>query len=180
MDTISYVDLSQTDEPQRLQAAALLERAFPRSYAGCAREEIAGCLEPGKVAVAAMDGDRLIGFVGAIPQYGATGWELHPLVVDEGCRGKGVGTRLCAELEHRLRERGCVTVYLGSDDEDGRTSLYGANLFEDPFGQIAAIRNLGHHPYEFYQKVGYRIVGVTPDANGLGKPDIWLAKSLAR
>jgi aminoglycoside 6'-N-acetyltransferase I len=36
------------------------------------------------------------------------------------------------------------------------------------------------HPYEFYQKLGYVIVGVIPDANGPGKPDILMAKSLAR
>ena len=32
------------------------------------------------------------------------------------------------------------------------------------------------HPYEFYVKMGYKIVGVIPDANGIGKPDIWMAK----
>jgi hypothetical protein len=34
--------------------------------------------------------------------------------------------------------------------------------------------------YEFYQKQGYVIVGVMPDANGLGKPDILMAKSVVR
>jgi hypothetical protein len=45
---------------------------------------------------------------------------------------------------------------------------------------FASIRNLKHHPYEFYQKLGYQIVGVIPDANGPGKPDILMAKSLIR
>jgi len=30
--------------------------------------------------------------------------------------------------------------------------------------------------YEFYQKLGFVIVGVMPDANSFGKPDIYLAK----
>ena len=42
--------------------------------------------------------------------------------------------------------------------------------------KIRDIRNLKGHPYAFYQKLGYTIVGVMPDANGRGKPDIYLAK----
>ena len=76
--------------------------------------------------------------------------------------------------------KGCLTVYLGTDDEFGKTSLADADLFEDTFGKIEHIRNVRGHPYGFYQKIGYKIVGVIPDANGLGKPDIIMAKSLAR
>jgi aminoglycoside 6'-N-acetyltransferase I len=46
---------------------------------------------------------------------------------------------------------------------------------------IANIRNLDEnnpHPFTFYQKCGYRIVGVLPDANGPRRPDIFMAKSL--
>lgn len=35
------------------------------------------------------------------------------------------------------------------------------------------------HPYEFYQKLGYSIVGVLPDANGFEKPDIFMAKRVS-
>jgi aminoglycoside 6'-N-acetyltransferase I len=41
---------------------------------------------------------------------------------------------------------------------------------------IKNIRNIKNHPYEFYQKMGYTIVGICPDANGFGKPDIYMAK----
>ena len=51
-------------------------------------------------------------------------------------------------------------------------------MFQDTFEKIKNIQNLKGHPYTFYQKVGYQIVGVIPNANGIGKPDIWLAKSL--
>jgi aminoglycoside 6'-N-acetyltransferase I len=34
------------------------------------------------------------------------------------------------------------------------------------------------HPTAFYQKLGFQIVGVMPDANGIGKPDIIMAKDI--
>lgn len=132
-----------------------------------------------KVLIAAIEEDVLIGFVGAIPQYGITAWELHPLVVSEAYRLNGVGTKLCIELEHILRKKGCLTIYLGSDDETSSTSLSHTNLFEDTFQKIENIKNLKNHPFEFYQRIGYKIVGVIPDANGIGKPDIWLAKGIS-
>lgn len=172
--------LSEKTAVYHAQAAQLLREAFPRAYADCAEAEIKNCLSPERVAVAMVEGDVLLGFVGAIPQYGTTGWELHPLVVGAQYRGQGIGTKLCAALEAILKEKGCLTVYLGSDDEDDRTTLSGVDLFTDTFDKMRAIQNRNHHPYEFYQKVGYRLVGVIPDANGLGKPDLWLAKSLVR
>ncbi len=179
-EPMHIAELKRENESHASQVAVLLARAFPHSYANCAGKEVERCLEEGKIALVALDGDAVIGFVGAMPQYGVTGWELHPLVVDEARRAQGIGRALCAELERRLREKGCVTVYLGTDDEFGKTSLSNTDLFEDTYGKIERIRNLKGHPYEFYQKVGYKIVGVIPDANGLGKPDIYMAKSLAR
>ena len=160
------------------QAADLLKQAFPHSYSDCSEEEISKCIEEDRVAVAAIDGEKLLGFVGAITQYGVTAWELHPLVVDEHYRSQGIGTKLCYALEEILKEKGCLTIYLGSDDENESTTLSNTNLFQDTFEKINNIKNIKNHPYEFYEKVGYQIVGVIPDANGIGKPDIWLAKSL--
>lgn len=173
-------DLAKTNESYCAEVAALLREAFPHAYGDCAEEEVDTCLSEGRIALVALEGGRVLGFVGAIPQYENTGWELHPLVVDKAYRGKGVGRALITELEARLREKGCLTVYLGTDDEFGRTSLSDTDLFENTYGKIERVRNLRNHPYEFYQKCGYKIVGVIPDANGLGKPDIYMAKSLVR
>jgi len=49
---------------------------------------------------------------------------------------------------------------------------------EVQFILIANIRTLKRHPYEFYQWQGYTIVGMFPDTNGTGKPDIIMAKRL--
>jgi aminoglycoside 6'-N-acetyltransferase I len=67
---------------------------------------------------------------------------------------------------------------LGSDDQDNMTSLSGVDLYQNTWQHIANIQNLKGHPYEFYQKLGYAIIGVVPDANGIGKPDILMAKRI--
>jgi aminoglycoside 6'-N-acetyltransferase I len=87
---------------------------------------------------------------------------------------------LIADLEAQVRARGGTTIYLGSDDEDNMTSLSGIDLYPNVWEHIARIRNLKGHPYEFYQKQGYVITGVIPDANGPGKPDILMAKFVGK
>lgn len=175
------IEMTSNDEKYIKDAAELIKQAFPGAYNdNNAIDEIKECLEDEKVLIAAIEDDLLIGFVGAMPQYGVTGWELHPLVVSESYRFKGIGSKLCFELESRLKDKGCVTIYLGSDDESNSTTLSDTNLFENTFEKIGKIENLKNHPFEFYQKIGYQIIGVIPDANGIGKPDIWLAKSIGR
>jgi aminoglycoside 6'-N-acetyltransferase I len=71
---------------------------------------------------------------------------------------------------------GALTLQLGSDDEDEMTSLAGVDLYPDPLRHLAKLTNRKDHPFGFYLKCGYAVVGVVPDANGLGKPDILLAK----
>ena len=92
---------------------------------------------------------------------------------------QGIGRALVHDLEVHARERGGLTLGAGADDEDGRTTLGDADLYQDLPRQLAAVRNLGGHPYTFYQRLGFSIVGVMPDANGFGKPDIFLAKRIA-
>lgn len=164
------------------QTAELLYLAFRDRAAAwpsieSAREEVIKSLTPGKLSrIAIDDGGQVIGWIGTQPQYDGAVWELHPLVVAEQLRRHGVGRALVTDLESAIVARGALTLWLGSDDEIGETSLSNVNLYEDLPAQSLAFQSGGNHPYEFYRRLGFRIVGVMPDANGRGKPDIFLAK----
>lgn len=139
--------------------------------------EVRMILEKGFARVALdEDGETVLGWIGGLPEYDGNVWELHPLVVRPEYERRGIGRSLVAALEGEVARRGGLTVRLGSDDEDDMTSLAGADLYEDLWTKIENIRNHKGHPYEFYEKCGYRIVGVVPDANGRGKPDIIMAR----
>lgn len=64
------------------QLSDLLRLTWPEEYGDSSAEEVEEMMNPERIAVAAVDQDELVGFIGAIPQYGITGWELHPLVVE--------------------------------------------------------------------------------------------------
>ena len=144
-----------------------------------ARSEVQQALAPGKVCRVARDADSaVLGWIGGQPTY-ARVWELHPLVVVPSAQRHGIGRALVADLEAQVRQRGGLTLMLGSDDDRDMTTLSGIDLYPDVWPHVANIRNLRGHPFEFYQKCGFVIVGVVPDANGLGKPDILMAKRVA-
>ncbi len=144
-----------------------------------ALEEILDSLAPDRISrIAIDDSSNVLGWIGAISHYEGNAWELHPLVVKPDYQRQGIGKALVADLEEQVRQRGGTTIYIGADDESGETSLFGVDLYPDIWRHIAEIKNLKQHPYEFYQKQGYTIVGVIPDANGFGKPDILMAKRL--
>jgi aminoglycoside 6'-N-acetyltransferase I len=177
---IRFQSITSKDEQWIQEASQLFVDLFPHAWPTKkdGLEEMYECLEEERVNCAAIDEDHLIGFVGAIPQYEKNGWELHPLFVQKEYQGKGIGKILVNELEELVRANGGIMMYLGSDDEFGTTNLYGKDLYTDLYEQIQNIKNIGQHPYEFYQKQGYQIIGVVPDANGFGKPDIMLGKRL--
>src|SRR5438128_2199099 len=181
------VDLPPEDEAAIEQVARLLVEGFaahwPEAWPDMesALEEVRESFGADRISRIALDEDgTVLGWVGGISQYRGHVWELHPLVVSIRHQGQGVGRALVADLEERVRERGGLTITLGTDDKDDQTTLSGIDLFPNVCEHIARIRNLKRHPYEFYQKQGYVIVGVIPDANGLGKPDILMAKAVAR
>ena len=182
------LDLNHCVETKIGQAAALLVEGFAEHWPetwpdlNSAMRSVDEALSPDRIARAALDDadGTLLGWTAAEPLYNANVWELTVLVVQPSLQRRGIGRALIQDMEEQVRERGGLTIWLGSDDEDAMTSLAGVDLFPDPLAHLAAIRNYKGHPYEFYRKVGFAIAGVLPDANGLGKPDIFLAKSVAR
>jgi len=175
-----------SDATQQIrEAAELLVEGFrehgevPWPDINAALEEVRECISPDRIARIALDADgTVLGWIGGNPHYGGRAWELHPLVVRPDCQCQGIGSALVADLEARVRERGGITLFLGTDDEDDQTTVAGVNLYPNVLEHLARIRNLNRHPYEFYQKQGFVIVGIIPDANGPGKPDILMAKRL--
>lgn len=142
--------------------------------------EVRECFTDNRISRIALDDAGLVlGWIGGIRQYDGHVWELHPIVVRLENQRYGIGRALVADLEDQVRQRGGSTIFLGTDDENNQTSLGGVDLYTNVFEHVANIRNLNNHPYEFFQRVGFTIVGVMPDANGFGKPDIFMAKRVA-
>ena len=183
---MQIIDLTTDNENFIQQAAQLLVAGFKAHWPDAwpnleaAGQEMQEALQPDKISRVAVDDQGLVlGWIGGISGYDGHAWELHPLVVHPDYQGQGIGRALVADFEQQVRERGGLTIYLGSDDQDDMTTLAGTDLYPNVIDHLARIKNLRRHPYEFYQKQGYTIVGVIPDANGLGKPDILMAKRVS-
>jgi len=185
MDMVRIISLSSNDHLLIQQAAQLLVNAFREHWPDAwptleeGLKEVGEMLETGRICRVAVDNrGNLLGIIGGIPGYDGNVWELHPLAVQPSGQGQGIGRALVEDFEDQVRSKGGLTITLGTDDEDDMTSLANTDLYEDLWGKIRDIRNLKGHPFAFYQKMGYVISGVVPDANGPGKPDILMAKKV--
>jgi aminoglycoside 6'-N-acetyltransferase I len=181
---IEIGDLSPDEERTIHQVAELVMEAFAhipdwlKNIDG-ALDKVRESFAPGRLSrVARNDAGNALGWVGGIPEYDGNAFELHPLAVKPSAQRRGIGRALVRDLEAQARGRGALTLYLGADDMFGGTNLFGVDVYPNVLDHIAAIRNVGNHPYEFYEKCGFVVVGIIPDANGLGKPDIFMAKRI--
>jgi aminoglycoside 6'-N-acetyltransferase I len=180
---MKIIDLNPEDEEIIQQVANILVLAFkahwPEAWpdSESSLQEVRESFSENRVSRVALDEKgRALGWIGGIPEYDGHAWELHPLAVHPQYQGQGIGRALVTDLEKIVQQRGGTTIYLGTDDEDQMTSLSDTDLYPNVFEHISRIKNLRDHPYSFYQKLGFVIVGVIPDANGPGKPDIIMAK----
>ena len=182
---MKIITLSPHNKNLIQQAAQLLVDAFREHWADAwptleeGLKEIHEMLESNRICRVALDSQgNLLGIIGGIPSYDGFVWELHPLAVQPTIQRQGIGRALVQDFEEQVRATGALTITLGSDDEDGMTSLSNVDLYENLWEKVRDIRNLKNHPFEFYQKLGYVITGVVIDANGVGKPDILMSKSV--
>jgi aminoglycoside 6'-N-acetyltransferase I len=177
---VDITDLQADDLDAVEQAAVLLVDAFPRwlPTIEMARDEVREALGPDRICLVARSQNQILGLVGAILQY-SHAWELHPLVVREDIQRKGVGRSLLAALEERVRAEGALTLYLGSDDDGPTpgTNTGGVDLFPDVLSHATRFEVI-EHPAAFYLSEGFEVVGLIPDANGPGKPDVLMAKRI--
>lgn len=167
------------------QVAEILLAAFagnPSAWSAwdAAVEEVRESLGSDRLSRVALDVDGApVGWIGGISGYGGVTWELHPLAVSPGVQRQGVGRALVLDLEARVRELGGRNLWLTTDDATGRTSLFGADLYPDVLGRLATLRDTSGHPVGFYQRLGFVVTGVIPDAYGLGRHDIVMAKRIS-
>ncbi len=175
---IRVIDLTSDDEQLAQQAAHLLLDGFPAdTWNGFqdALEQVHEVMP--HLCRAALDTDNtLLGWIGGLPQYDGHVWELHPLVVRPAHQGKGIGRTLVEDFERCVWQRGGLTLLLGTDDEHAQTSIGGVDVYPDPIAHLARLGCVKRHPVDFYRALGFVVVGMVPDANGYGKPDILMAK----
>ena len=183
--SFSIVDFGRLSTAQLCDTARILRDALahmPSAYnePGAAKAEVHTFLDdPGRFAVAALDGERLLGWIGGIRENYSHAVELHPLVVDPPVQRRGIGSALVAALEERARAEGAITLYLGSDDDFGGTNLFGRDLYPDVLSKAQQLAPTGVHAISFYRRLSFEVVGIFPDANGFGRPDILMAKRIA-
>ena len=168
------------------QAAKVLLETFPPADMwptldeNRASETVDECLAGENICIGMKIENELIGWIGLRPMYEKT-WELHPLAIKPEFQGKGYGRILINAMEEIAQKQGVIGIVAGSDDETNKTSLSEKEITkENIFEEIKKIRNHRHHPYEFYEKCGFGIIGVIPNANGPKKPDILLWKDIRK
>lgn len=186
--SIRIVDLTPSDGdlidalvPLSVRAAAMLApRWLPTDE--LARREILDVAGSSGICRVLMAEGVPCGWAGAM-QSGECVWELHPLLIDPMQQRAGFGRRLVEDVEQHARSAGALTMELSTSDAIGATTLSDTDLFADPLGALSAIdvRDAERgHAFRFWQRVGYVVVGVIPDAEGVGAPKLHLAKSLRR
>jgi len=180
---VRVVDLSAGGPGAVDEVAAFMPRCFARwgylPSVAAARAEVLDSLGPARLSRVAVGEDgRVLGWYGGIREYDGRVWELHPMAVRPDHQRRGIGRMLMTDFEAQVRERGGSTAVLVTDDVDGATTAHGLDLYPEIWRHIRDLKVLADHPVAFYQRCGYAVYGLLPDASGWRKPGILMAKRL--
>jgi aminoglycoside 6'-N-acetyltransferase I len=182
IESLSPDDQANIEATARLATAAFAHIPWLDDHQE-ALAEVHEALQPGKIClIARNDQGQIVGWAGAQHDYSLV-WELHPLAVDPVYQRQGIGRALVLALEKEVAAAGGYTIQLGADDNFGGTNLFGQELYPDVLGaaqrMVSTPDQRPNHPFVFYQKLGFVVTGLVPDANGFGKPDIMMCKRVS-
>lgn len=184
MEPFRIVDLTPEDT-QLIQQTAQVAYEASQSISKiwlpsveAALEEVYESLEREGISQVLLDGNRVAAWIGASLQFSGRVVEIHPLIVARAYQGKGLGRQMVNHVEAWARQQGAFTLWIGTSDKTHATSLSGVNLYENPGIAISSFHQVAPHPCGFWLRLGFRIVGVLPDAEGFGKPSIMMAQPL--
>lgn len=173
--------LGQEDAALLRGVADLLVASFPTIYGDDITQALADVVQfaPEDRSLIARDSDGVpIGWLRVEHFRGQASAEIKLIAVAPDRRRQGIGRTLVMAAEERMRGAGCVTMLATAGDTRGRTSLYGLDVTEDAPGLLADFHCHADHPAGFFLRVGYRLVGILPDAYGPGKHDLTLARRI--
>ena len=141
-----------------------------------ARQQITSAASLGRLGRVILAQDQIAGWVGIVK--GRRIWEIHPIAIAIDQQYQGLGHILVEDVARLAKTAGALTLFASTSDEVGTTNLFGQNIYADPASAIKGIRATGRNPFEFWQHAGFTVVGLMPDAEGIGKPAIHLARRL--
>ena len=172
------VDLLGQEDGALLRGVAdLLVASSPNIY-GNVTQALADVVQfaPEDLSLVARDPEGApIGWLRAEHYRGQASAEVKVVAVHPTRRLQGVARTLVMAAEERMRANGCVTMLATVGDTRCRTSLYGVDVTADAPRHLAAFHCQPDHPAGFFLRIGYRPVGLLPDAYGPGKHDLTLA-----
>ena len=182
-ETFQIVDLEESEKDRIDRIANFLFDCFTK-YAPAwlpdekaCQKQIQDSFESNRRSRVAISEDgHSVGWIGAITDKAV--WEIHPIAVSPSHRRLGLGRRLVADIERLARAEGAVSVWAGTSDETNSTSFSSIDLYSEPGRSFENVQAPPDHPINFWLGVGYSIVGVMPDEEGLGKPGIHFARRI--
>ena len=176
------IDLDSSDTALVERLASITFEAFKENApdwiptVNLARKQVIAATSKGRLGRVVMEHGKPAGWIGLIK--GKRVWEIHPIAIAIEHQYKGFGHLLVEDVAQLAKAGGALTLFAGTSDEVGTTNLYGADLYADPAQSISNIQATGRNPFKFWQNVGFTVVGLMPDAEGIGKPAIQLARQL--